>query len=95
MGTYLYNSIDTGQSCQWTRHRAGKEMGYGPIYDWSCQLIPSEKQGAKKDRLLTTKAIVNEEKCPVRCHELKNCADCLSSNGSEGMGQVKLRNLKK
>ena len=60
-------------------------MGYGPIYDWSCQLI--EKQ-TKNDKDLATKTIAHEEKCPVRCHELTNCGDCLSSNGSEGKADV-------
>ena len=56
-------------------------MGYGPIYDWSCQLI---EKSTKNDKDLATKTIAHEEKCPVRCHELTNCGDCLSSNGSEG-----------
>ena len=56
-------------------------MGYGPIYDWSCQLI---EKNTKNDKDLATKTIAHEEKCPVRCHELKNCGDCLSSSGSEG-----------
>ena len=56
-------------------------MGYGPIYDWSCQLI---EKSTKNDKDLATKTIAHEEKCPVRCHELTNCGDCLSSSGSEG-----------
>ena len=79
--------IFSGQSCQWTRHRAGKNMGYGPIYDWSCQLI---EKSTKNDKDLATKTIAHEEKCPVRCHELTNCGDCLSSSGSEGKAWVKL-----
>ena len=56
-------------------------MGYGPIYDWSCQLI---EKSTKNDKDLATKTMAHEEKCPIRCHELTNCGDCLSSNGSEG-----------
>ena len=56
-------------------------MGYGPIYDWSCQLI---EKSTKNDKDLATKTIAHEEKCPVRCHELTNCGNCLSSIGSEG-----------
>ena len=71
-----------GQSCQWTRHQTGKDMGYGPIFGWSCQII--EKNSKNKDLTIRRKTIGREEKCPIRCHLLKNCADCLESNGSEG-----------
>ena len=63
------------QKCTWTRQRldsSGKPLGYGPIYDWSCEP-------------LSKNASIENEKCQKRCHEHKNCQDCLdSSGGAEG-----------
>ena len=73
------NLYITGQRCIWTRQRldpSGEPLGYGPIYDWSC-----EPQSSKN-------ATYVEEMCHKRCHKHKSCQDCLDSSGGAEGGKV-------
>ena len=70
----------SGNSCTWTRQRldhSGKPLGYGPIYDWSCESAIS------KENTSSTQV----EKCYKRCHQYKSCQECLGSSGGAEAGK--------
>ena len=68
----------SGNSCTWTRQRLdhlGKPLGYGPIYDWSCESLSKNN------------ASTQVEKCYKRCHQYKSCQECLGSSGGAEAGK--------
>ncbi|XP_059823923.1 multiple epidermal growth factor-like domains protein 8 [Hypanus sabinus] len=69
--------------CMWTRQfkRTGETrriLSVSPAYDWTCfshslrNVSPMPVESSPP------------EPCPTPCHNLTNCADCLSSYGSDG-----------
>ncbi|XP_051901341.1 LOW QUALITY PROTEIN: multiple epidermal growth factor-like domains protein 8 [Pristis pectinata] len=69
--------------CMWTRQfkRTGETrriLSVNPAYDWTCfshslrNVSPMPVESSPP------------EPCPTPCHNLTSCADCLTSNGSDG-----------
>jgi hypothetical protein len=75
-----------GQSCEWTRQRVGldgNELGFGPIYDWSCEPYSDRKVSDQNDSDQSNSGrsgplwTMTDRTCPKKCHEMSDCQECL------------------